>query len=356
MCIQCDHDYFSHGQQCERCRTSDVVSSAVVVAAIIALAGLGAAFIWHRRNAEGHPTKPSSWTALVQQAKAQVPILLQLCGLAIAINLMEHAMKGMEWMNMIGSVALVYVLCSHWNWVVLFQWPLHTFTVFCRASCSAHCCLQKGQLWTILAILASTLGPEDPNASKVSEYWELPYLQTLQLSISSLKDTVNLQCKFEARTDEDQDQVLFLCLFCRCFQGCGSVMITFVSRWYMYIYIYVVDCMRLFLLDTRLNRLSIKYVEKLWVLVFGMSWPQDGGWIRFTSAIASPVLPLIVLLLCLVRELVKPGSGIAAGLQVPCCIGKFEEFSWEFGWEEFVTLSRCSSEIKTEGWTVSCQT
>ena len=96
MCIQCDHDYFSHGQQCERCRTSDVVSSAVVVAAIIALAGLGAAFIWHRRNAEGHPTKPSSWTALVQQAKAQVPILLQLCGLAIAINLMEHAMKGME--------------------------------------------------------------------------------------------------------------------------------------------------------------------------------------------------------------------------------------------------------------------
>ena len=23
----------------------------------------------------------------------------------------------------------------------------------------------------------------------------------------------------------------------------------------------------------------------------------------------------------------------------------------KFGWEEFVTLSRCSSEIKTEGWT-----
>ena len=86
MCIQCDHDYFSHGQQCERCRTSDVVSSAVVVAATITLVGLGAAFFWHRRHAEGHPTEPSSWTALTQQAKAQVPILLQLCGLAIAIN------------------------------------------------------------------------------------------------------------------------------------------------------------------------------------------------------------------------------------------------------------------------------
>ena len=84
-----------------------------------------------------------------------------------------------------------------------------SFTVFCSASCSAHCCLQQGQLWTILAVLASTLGPEDRDASKLSEYWELPYIQTLQLSISSLKDTVNLQCKFEARTNGDQDQVCF---------------------------------------------------------------------------------------------------------------------------------------------------
>ena len=122
MCIQCNHDYFSHGQQCERCRTSEMVSSAVVVAAaILALAGLGAAFIWHRRNTEGHPTKPSCWTALAQQAKAQVPILLQLCGLAIAINLMEHMpWREMEW---------TYVLCSHWNWVVLFQWALLYFVV-----------------------------------------------------------------------------------------------------------------------------------------------------------------------------------------------------------------------------------
>ena len=65
---------------------------------------------------------------------------------------------------------------------------------------------------------------------------------------------------------------------------------------------------------------------------------------------ASPVLPLIVLLLCLVPELVKPGSGIAAGLQVPCCIEKLKNLAEKFGWEEFVTLSRCRSEIKTEGW------
>ena len=115
-----------------------------------------------------------------------------------------------------------------------------SFTVFCSAFCSAHCCPQKGQLWTILAVLASTLGSEDRDASKVSEYWEIPYIQTLQLSISSLKDTVNLQCKFEARTNGDQDQVLFFFLFPlkRYFQGCGSVMITFVSR-IVYVYVLV---------------------------------------------------------------------------------------------------------------------
>ena len=206
MCVQCDRDYFSHRQQCERCRTSKVVSNAVVVTAVFALAGLGAAFIWRRRNTEGHPTKPNCWT---QQAKAQVPILLQLCGLVIAINLMAHMLWG-EW-NEHDRVSYTG-LC--------FMQPLklgcsvsRSFTVFCCASCSAHCCLQKGQLWTILAMLASTLGPEDQDASKVSEYWELPYIQTLQLSISSLKDTVNLQCKFEARTDGDQDQVLFVFLF-----------------------------------------------------------------------------------------------------------------------------------------------
>ena len=63
-------------------------------------------------------------------------------------------------------------------------------------------------------MLASTLlEPDDRDASKLSEYWELPYIQTLQLSISSLKDTVNLQCKFEARTNGDQDQLLCFIVF-----------------------------------------------------------------------------------------------------------------------------------------------
>ena len=124
MCIQCNHDFFSHGQQCERCRTSDMVSSAVVVAAaILALAGLGAAFIWHRLSTEGHPTKPSCWTALTQQAKAQVPILLQLCGLAIAINLIAH-MPWREW-----NEHMFYAAIEIGSRVVLFQWALLYFVV-----------------------------------------------------------------------------------------------------------------------------------------------------------------------------------------------------------------------------------
>ena len=127
MCIQCNHDYFSHGQQCEPCRTSNAVSSAVVVAAVLALAGLGAALIWHRRNAEGHPTNPSCWTALTQQAKAQVPILLQLCGLAIAINLMEQ-MPWREW-NEHDRGQYIFAAIEIGSWVVLCQWALLNFVV-----------------------------------------------------------------------------------------------------------------------------------------------------------------------------------------------------------------------------------
>ena len=262
MCIQCDRDYFSHGPQCERCRTSKVVSTAVVVAAVLVLAGLGAAFIWHRRSAESQPTNPSCRTALTQQAKAQVPILLQLCGSAIAINLMQHMpWREMEW---------TYVLCRHWNWVPGCSVSM-SFAVFCCASCSAHCCLHKGQLWTILAMLASTPGPEDRDASKVSEYWELPYIQTLQLSISSLKDIVNLQCKFEARTNGDQHQVLFFSSFF--WKGISRG----VEAWWLPLCLELCMCMysstRLY--ETFLTGHKVEpVVHKIcWVLVFRMSWP-----------------------------------------------------------------------------------
>ena len=45
--------------------------------------------------------------------------------------------------------------------------------------------------------------------------------------------------------------------------------------------------------------------------------PKDGRAVRFVSAMAAPLLPLLVLLCCMAVELMKPGLGITAALQVP---------------------------------------
>ena len=37
--------------------------------------------------------------------------------------------------------------------------------------------------------------------------------------------------------------------------------------------------------------------------------------VRFISALVAPVVPLAVMLCCMLLELLKPGSGINAGLQ-----------------------------------------
>ena len=72
----------------------------------------------------------------------------------------------------------------------------------------------QGQLWPVLAVLATKTGnggtDQDTNTIQehkegneevgfASAFWEVPYVQALQLSISSLKGAFNLQCKFEAR-------------------------------------------------------------------------------------------------------------------------------------------------------------
>ena len=42
---------------------------------------------------------------------------------------------------------------------------------------------------------------------------------------------------------------------------------------------------------------------------------EDGPTVRFLSALAAPVFPLVALLCCFLVELLKPGLGIAAALQ-----------------------------------------
>ena len=192
MCMDCAPKYFSSGNQCERCHDSTTFSTGapIMVAALVLILAVigGGVWLWMHRNR--HPEVrqgPSASSALKEQLRAQVPILLQLC-----------------------------------------------------------------QLWPVLAILATKTGNGRPDQDKdtiqehkegneevgfASAFWEVPYVQALQLSISSLKGAFNLQCKF------------------------------------------------------------------------------DGAMVRFISALVAPVVPLTVMLCCMLLELLKPGSGINAGLQ-----------------------------------------
>jgi len=64
--------------------------------------------------------------------------------------------------------------------------------------------------------------------------------------------------------------------------------------------------------------------------------PEDGAMVRFISALVAPVVPLAVMLCCMLLELLKPGSGINAGLQAQqlmthCFSLFFSIFSAGFG-------------------------
>ena len=61
--------------------------------------------------------------------------------------------------------------------------------------CSFDLMFAKGQLWAVVAMLATKTVDKKDTAT----FSELPYVQALQFSISSLKSAFNLQCKFEAR-------------------------------------------------------------------------------------------------------------------------------------------------------------
>lgn len=192
MCMDCAPKYFASGDQCERCHDSTMFSTGtpiIVAAIVVILVAMGVvSWLWMHRNthAEVRQGPSASGAALKEQLRAQVPILLQLC-----------------------------------------------------------------QLWPVLAVLATKTGngPADQDKDIVqdhggdeevgfaSAFWEVPYVQALQLSTSYLKGAFNLQCKF------------------------------------------------------------------------------DGAMVRFVSALVAPVVPLTVMLCCMLLELLKPGSGINAGLQ-----------------------------------------
>ena len=87
MCMDCAPNYFATGKRCEQCHDTAMFSTACIVAGIlVVLAAVGVGtWLWMRRSTQAEvqngPSPFSAFSALKEQLKAQVPILLQLCDL-----------------------------------------------------------------------------------------------------------------------------------------------------------------------------------------------------------------------------------------------------------------------------------
>jgi len=139
MCMDCTPGFFAQGEYCEQCHDTTMFSSALIITGIIvvlAAVGVGT-WLWMCRSTQAEvqngPSPFSAFSALKEQLKAQVPILLQLC-----------------------------------------------------------------QLWAVLALLLGRFHDEE---GTWPAFWEVPYVEALQLSVRSFKSAfnlLNLQCRFDA--------------------------------------------------------------------------------------------------------------------------------------------------------------
>ena len=81
MCSSCAPDFFSSGERCVKCpEASDLRATPTFLALALALVlALGAVvWVWVRRPVQTQQP-PRAISALMEQVKAQVPLLLQLC-------------------------------------------------------------------------------------------------------------------------------------------------------------------------------------------------------------------------------------------------------------------------------------
>ena len=81
MCSSCAPDFFSSGERCLKCpEASDLSATPTFIALVLALVlALGAVvWLWVRGPVQTQQP-PRALSALTEQVKAQVPLLLQLC-------------------------------------------------------------------------------------------------------------------------------------------------------------------------------------------------------------------------------------------------------------------------------------
>lgn len=153
LCVDCAAGYRSVRGSCEACSKEppNLFFWSIVAAALLSLVGV-VAYLFISRSAAAAATAPAppsralKWKVLQDLAKAQAPVLLQLC-----------------------------------------------------------------QLWAALAVLsfvgkrsADVLSREEGHEkdtegsnSWISTFWELPYVETLQLSLNAFKDSMALQCSYD---------------------------------------------------------------------------------------------------------------------------------------------------------------
>ena len=91
MCSSCAPDFFSSGERCVKCpKASDLSATPTFIALVLALVlALGAiVWLWVRRPVQTQQP-PRALSALMEQVKAQVPLLLQLCDLVMTFIFRE---------------------------------------------------------------------------------------------------------------------------------------------------------------------------------------------------------------------------------------------------------------------------
>ena len=91
MCSSCAPDFYSSGERCVKCpKASDLSATPTFIALVLALVlALGAVvWLWVRRPVQTQQP-PRASSALIEQVKAQVPLLLQLCDSVMTFTLRE---------------------------------------------------------------------------------------------------------------------------------------------------------------------------------------------------------------------------------------------------------------------------
>lgn len=140
LCMDCAATYYATGSRCAPCLAEAAVGwSAWLVAVVVVAVAMVAAWWFSRRSATptaslSLSTSPTSFSVFKELISAQGPMLLQMC-----------------------------------------------------------------QLWAVLAALSrsKTVDAGGESNADAGEFWEVPYVQALQLSVTNFKSALTLQCNYD---------------------------------------------------------------------------------------------------------------------------------------------------------------